>query len=533
MTAGRDAAKPGIEATRGPLVLRTARRIWRDRRGVSALVFALSLLPILAMVGLGIDFGTAVSAKSQLDLAADAGVVAGARAAVNALGNNPEATALTLGQTAGTLRFAAQAGQIAVVSAPVPSITLTHVNTNILGTVTWSASYTTIFGALIGVRSWPLSGTASATAPITAAYLNIELMLDVSASMAIGATNNDMAVLEQYSPCDPSNAMYYSSGNWSAASLDDNSVYACSVSGGQYDGVPPCPVPAAPGLGYTFFQPNGQQTGQSCQGLLGRQNGQYPLAGAPCALACHWDGTKAAGLGNDLWAMARKNGVTLRFDLLKNAANTVITQMQANNLSINNLAVGIFTFNTGLTKVYPTTSAVAGSDWAAALAAVGAPPVLPNLTDTGIQPSVALRQNVNNNNTYFADSMNTLASQLTNAGTGASAASPRKVLFLVTDGFEDDSQRQAMQSSVCQPFKNSGYTVYVVYTPYYPLMHTAYLQSWIPIVEGNGPASISYNLQACASSPADYISASDGPSLNAALLTFLQQAISAPTHLTK
>jgi hypothetical protein len=138
-----------------------------------------------------------------------------------------------------------------------------------------------------------------------------------------------------------------------------------------------------------------------------------------------------------------------------------------------------------------------------------------------------------NDDTYFADAMDTLASELTAAGDGSSATTPKKVLFLVTDGFEDDGPRQAMQSSVCQQFKNKGYTIYVVYTPYYPLMHTAYLGSWIPIVEGNGPTSITQNLKACASAPADYISASDGPSLNAALLNFLQQALALPAHLTQ
>jgi Flp pilus assembly protein TadG len=541
------------------MILRLPMKLLRERRGASALIFALTLLPILATIALAIDGGTAISAKSRLDLAADAAALAGARTAANELGGNPT-TYLTLGQQAGVKRFDAQAGQVGTVSTPVASVVLAPVPasgtvTSVSATATWTATYTTIFGALMGVPTWPLSGVAKATAPVAANYVNVELLLDVSASMAIGATNADMAVLEMYSPCDPSNAMYYSgktwtaaalatSANWAAASLDDNSVYACSVAGGagggQYDGVPPCPVPATPGLTYTQFVPNGATTGQSCQGILPQSNNEYPRAGAPCALACHWDGTKAAGLGNDLWAMARKHGVTVRLDLLKNAANVVINQMKASNLSFNNLAVGIFTFagcgtctaSQALTRIYPA-SGEAGSVWATALADVGAPPVLPNLTDTGIQPFVALRQNVMNDDTYFADAMDTLASELTAAGDGSSATTPKKVLFLVTDGFEDDGPRQAMQSSVCQQFKNKGYTIYVVYTPYYPLMHTAYLGSWIPIVEGNGPTSITQNLKACASAPADYISASDGPSLNAALLNFLQQALALPAHLTQ
>jgi hypothetical protein len=201
--------------------------------------------------------------------------------------------------------------------------------------------------------------------------------------------------------------------------------------------------------------------------------------------------------------------------------------------SAGNLRVGIFTFNRDVHRVYPA-SGEAGSDWATALANVGTPPVYPDVLDTGIQPSVGLLSNVFNNDSYFASSMTTLAtSHLTAAGDGTSLASPRKVLFLVTDGFEDDDARRAMPSSVCQQFKNMGYTVFVIYTPYYPVTHPAYLDSWISIVEGTGTDSITYNLKACASVPSDFISAADGPSLNAAVLTFLKQALTTPARLTK
>ena len=214
-------------------------------------------------------------------------------------------------------------------------------------------------------------------------------------------------------------------------------------------------------------------------------NGQYPKAGPPCAFACHWDGAKPAGQGNDLWTMARKNNIQMRFDLVKTAVNLVINEMQAK--ASGNLSIGIFTFDTAPNRVYPV-SGEAGSDWVTALAAVGTPPVFPAVLDTGIQPSVAQRTG-NNNNSYFAKAMSTLATQyVTTSGNGNTAATPRKSLFIVTDGFQDDTARQAMQYSVCKQFKDMGYAVYVIYTPYYPVMHIAYFQSnWAAIVEGHGP----------------------------------------------
>jgi hypothetical protein len=228
--------------------------------------------------------------------------------------------------------------------------------------------------------------------------------------------------------------------------------------------------------------------------------------------------------------MARRNNITLRIDLLKTATKNVISAMQTdNNPTLNNLKLGIFTFNTVLSQVYPSSGGV-GYDWAEASTDVGGPGGA-GKADTGFQPPVA--QWVNNNNTYFTDTMNTLAAQLTHAGDGNTPDSPMKVLFLITDGMEDDQNRSAINESACQKFKDMGYTVYVVYTTYYPVMHSYYFDYLQNIVQGTGINSLSYNLQACASSSDDYIEASDSDTLNNALQSFLISALNAPVRFTK
>jgi hypothetical protein len=129
---------------------------------------------------------------------------------------------------------------------------------------------------------------------------------------------------------------------------------------------------------------------------------------------------------------------------------------------------------------------------------------------------------------------------VTAAGDGSSASQPRKILILITDGLEDDPTgtgynglRQAMPYSACTPFKTMGYTVYVIYTPYYPLLHEWYLASGMPIVEGTGTASIAYNLKTCASNSNDYVIASDQATLNSDLLAFLTDALDAPATFTR
>jgi len=238
--------------------------------------------------------------------------------------------------------------------------------------------------------------------------------------------------------------------------------------------------------------------------------------------------------------IGKSNKVTLRFDVLKAAVISIITTMQADDLAIRNLQVGIFTFDTQISQIYPLTgSGVAGDGWANAIAAVGAPPTSANQAEAGIQPVGG----PDGAGTDFPDTMTTLATTYlnTNSGSGVSAASPRKVLFIVTDGVQDyyvngdktNRNIQAFDPSYCQLIKNKGYTIYVVYTPYYPLMSWYYMGSVASFAEATDTTSISYNLQACASSPASYISASDGPSLQAALQTFLHAALIVPSHLTQ
>ncbi|MFL5279708.1 MAG: hypothetical protein ACJ8AW_01585 [Rhodopila sp.] len=90
-----------------------------------------------------------------------------------------------------------------------------------------------------------------------------------------------------------------------------------------------------------------------------------------------------------------------------------------------------------------------------------------------------------------------------------------------------------------------GYTIYVLYTPYYDLMNDYYLNGTNPssaaIVQASSadPAStryklsIPYNLQQCASSLSAYIEASDTDGITRALQTFLQQAMKASARLTQ
>ena len=109
----------------------------------------------------------------------------------------------------------------------------------------------------------------------------------------------------------------------------------------------------------------------------------------------------------------------------------------------------------------------------------------------------------------------------------------------MTDGLQDPASRaiSAFDPSSCTAFKNMGYKIYVLYTPYYSLMNPYYLNGTTPspasIVQAAPTAtnSIPYNLQQCASSPSNYLEASDSTSIAAALQTFLKQALASNAHI--
>jgi Flp pilus assembly protein TadG len=496
--------------------------VWRDRRGVTAVVFALCIFPLTALIALGLDVSTAFSAKARLDAAADVGVLAGARTAVNALAVN-SSNYIALGQAAGTERFNAQAGQqIASMSVPVSSISLTNSGTTILGVASWSATYTTTFGKLFGIPTWTMSGTSAASAPMSAPYLNVEVLLDNSGSMEIAATDSDIKTLQVLTACSTA----------AATAGQGYSGYGCSGGSYSYNGTLTCPIPSTT-LGGTKYPAYPLNNAPKCP------NNQ--TAQAPCAFACHYDTSKAAGTGVDYYAVARSTigtsyQITLRFDLVKQAVNQLITTMQADDASTGVLNIGIFTFADVLNQVYPS-SGEAGDDWAAATSVIGAPPTSPNQPDTGLQPYVG----VNGGDTDFPTIMNSLANKLTASGNGTTAASPRKVLFLVTDGLQDPANRNMMAfpPSACDAFKSMGYTIYVVYTPYDSLMNVWYMDGTSPSVASIVQAaatttnSIPYNLQQGASAAADFIEATDGASLQAAMQTFLTLARTPISHLTQ
>jgi Flp pilus assembly protein TadG len=529
--------------------------IARARRASVSVMFACSVIPMIGLAGLALDFGNWNQSNAALSSAANVAAMAAAKIAVNAQLAG-DTNAMSEAKLAGQQWFLSEIGNasnIGVTGAVLPSggatVTLQG-TTTLTATVQYTATIRSIFGKFFSrTGTYPVSGQAVAQVS-SAPYLNVEILLDNSGSMEIGALNADMVHLQEITPCNPAQSLLPAPGayyNGSSNNIAGQSYGAYVTSG--YTGSIPVPAQALdPPLTYTSFPATGAGTGPSCQGVLPLQlNLTYPAAGPPCAFACHWDTTLPAGSGNDYYALARStigsaNPISLRFDLVKAATNQVISAMRADNIaSLNNLQVGIFTFADALLRVYPLpicgtiAACQAGNDWTTAISLVGAPPSFANGPDTGIQPYGG----GNGGNSDFDDTMTSLATNyLTASGDGTSAATPRKVLFLVTDGLVDYTNASGrtiggVKAADCALFKSMGYTVYVVYTPYYPVMNGFYLSNVKQYAEPTGNGVLAADLQACASDPVnDYVSATDQTGLNNALQKFLKAAMTQPARFT-
>jgi hypothetical protein len=225
--------------------------------------------------------------------------------------------------------------------------------------------------------------------------------------------------------------------------------------------------------------------------------------------------------------------------------------MQSDDLPIENLKVGIYSFSNAITQAYPANctpsgseACQAGDDWTVAQQQVGSYPTQANQAEPGIQPALTLVSANNEGYTNFPGVMTSLYQQYltTPSGNGTNSSAPAKVLFMVTDGVGDYGAGTArtytpFDPSLCDYYKSTlGYQIYIVYTPYYSLMNTFYLTNIMQLVEPLQTSQVVTNLQACTSNPGTNFVVADPnnpQSIAIALQHFLQLAITSGARFTQ
>jgi Flp pilus assembly protein TadG len=430
----RPAAEGGHAASRLRRGLDRLRALVRDRAANVYVTFAIVAPILLVVIGAGIDYSYAENSKRMLQDANDAATLA----VSVAVAQNPNTTVAALqviAQSVLNADFPAMHPTISDfhVCAPVQNDCAAKTGTMASNTVLLATQATApcTLGALLPMVCTASNNTAQNLTAKTVtvigfgATIELNVVMDTSASMIVGATQADIAKIEAWTGYTTTSTTCNSHGNnckttttypnWNAIKPDD------------------------PGPAFA--------------------NGDNP----PCAFACHdlGDSTTAAdiakGLTNASAAWPTGAGATTRFAVMVSAATQLLDHVNTTTTSSTVLSKNTYEFN--IWSMNTTVATVGGSDitYSAARTAV----------TTKLAPGL---------DTYLNSAMSTLATKLGKNGSGT-AASPEKFVILVTDGLQSDRDKNwssptfaaPIDTTNCTTMKNNGIVVAVLETPYVPL----------------------------------------------------------------
>ena len=497
------------------------RAAWRNDAGNVSTMYAL-LAPILIFgVGGAIDYGRAAQIKSKLNAAADAAALA---ALTPAMLQQTSATA----QAAATSMFEGLANGVSGIVTPVqaPTVTVSNPANPLVRnvTVSYSASYTTMFGAVIGMNTMTVSGSSSASAQ-TPPNIDFYVLLDNSPSMALPSTSAGITQMQNLTPLQSE-----LSGDGSAGC-----AFACHQ--------------ASTG--------NGDTAGNPCL-----KNGTYstPTQSSGSYKNVYCGSTQGTQIDN--YALARYNNITLRLDELTSGISTLLSTAATTAQSSQFTTPPVYRFaiyemdsawQIGLTQLVSLTTNYQ-SQWTTASASFGVMEMYSNnnLCANSACSSGTTTDGQGDVATNFDDSLGKLSqsSYIPNPGNGTNQQgdTPQKVLFIVTDGVEDEINpnggsptrlQQAINdlgnapggstqgTNWCTTIKNRGIKIAILYTDYLAVPANPWYVSYIQPIQSD----ISPALQACAS-PSLFYDAAIGADLGAAL-NALFAAVTQSGHLTQ
>lgn len=155
-------------------------RFLRCERGNAALVAALIILPLVVVVGGGLDFYTMMGIRSRVAAAADAAVLAATSRVAMGM------TTADAGTRADATFRAALASDIAG-DIKTGQATVTESGGVRTATYTYDVKTHPVFLPIVGIAAPDLSGTATASVQLPT-YIDFYMLLDNSPSMGVAAT---------------------------------------------------------------------------------------------------------------------------------------------------------------------------------------------------------------------------------------------------------------------------------------------------------------------------------------------------------
>jgi Flp pilus assembly protein TadG len=494
------------------------RKFHGDRRGNVAMMYALAVPVLLFGAGLAIDFTHAAQVRTELNAAADAAVLA---ALTPSMMQQSSATA----QTAAQNMFNGQIAGITSLASGDTTVTITIVNPNNNPlirnvTVAYTAQNENIFASVLGAPTFALAGSSTASASM-AANINFYLLLDNSPSMALPATAAGITEMENLTP------------------QQGNCAFACHQAGTNIL--------------------NGDTMGNPC--LKGTTYTAPTLSSPPPSTSSgNTYCATSAGTQIDDFALAHHNGIELRLDALSTGVGDLMSDAyttQQNAASIppvyqfaayaidSSWQIGMSSSNNYNNLMAMTVSYVSG--WTAAAPNFGVMEYYANNAECN---SAACTSSGGGGDyaTSYSNALGAMNTIMPNPGQGTNVAgdTPQEVLFIVTDGVEDDISSSCSEPetsgrcqapinpALCTTIKNRGIRIAILYTDYYQVTSNTWYVNWIEPFNVPDPVQtqIATNLQACASPGLYYDAGVDSSQLGSDLQALFNTVVQT-AHLTQ
>ena len=155
-------------------------RFLGDSGGNLTTMFALTLLPVLGLIGITVDYTQSSTRKATLDTIADSASLAAVTPAM--LASTDQASI-----DVATTLFNSQVSAVKGIGAVTLSVTASDSGLTRTVSVSYQTTSSALFGGLTGKSSLPIGGTSQSSATVPP-NIDFYLLLDNSPSMAIAAT---------------------------------------------------------------------------------------------------------------------------------------------------------------------------------------------------------------------------------------------------------------------------------------------------------------------------------------------------------
>lgn len=171
----------------------------KDDHGNLTLFTALALVPLIGCVGMSVDYARLVKERTVLDTVVDAAVLAAVSSAEIAEADGKKTSdIIAAARDAASKSWQSNSKRLETTVDGDPQIDIERKGKSWTATVRYEGDYPTTFMAILGIGTMRLGSyaEASGTTTNTKDFWQINVVVDVSNSMGIGATQADMDAMQ-------------------------------------------------------------------------------------------------------------------------------------------------------------------------------------------------------------------------------------------------------------------------------------------------------------------------------------------------